>query len=305
MKKIICVVGPTASGKTKLGIELAKMLNTEIISADSVQVYKGLDIGSAKVTEKEMEGIKHHLIDICNPDQEYDMTMFQKEARAIIDRLTNEGKTPIIVGGTGLYINSLIFDYDTNAPKRDANFKEKYKELTNEQLHKVLESVDPEQAKLLHPNNRRRVERAIEIFETTGENKSKAIEKQIKTPLYDALIIALNPESREVLYENINNRVDKMVNQGLIDEVESVIKAYGSKLQSLNSIGYREVIDYIDGKIDQNEMTELIKKNTRNFAKRQITWFNNQINVEWVKTNYEDFQNTIEDAKKIVSKFLS
>lgn len=305
MKKIICIVGPTASGKTKLGIEMAKKYNGEIISADSVQVYKGLDIGSAKVKPEEMDGIRHHLIDICTPDEEYDMTNFQKEARILIDEITSRGKMPIIVGGTGLYINSLLFDYETNAPKRDEALSKEFASLSNEQLHKMLEEIDPEQAKLLHPNNRRRVERAIEIFKTTGQSKSEAIAKQDKKPLYDALIIALKPEDREELYIHINSRVDLMVKEGLINEVKTVISQYGSQIKSLNSIGYREVIDYLEEKISEKDMVELIKKNTRNFAKRQITWFNNQINATWVATDYKDFAKTVAKTEQIIKTFIN
>ncbi len=293
MDKVICIVGPTAVGKTKLGVEIAKKYNGEIISADSVQVYRGLDIGSAKVTELEKSGIKHHLIDILNPDEQYDVKKFVSSARKLIKNITDSGKIPIVVGGTGLYIKALLYDYNLSIPERSDNFAVKYSSLSNEELWEKLRLVDESSAKKFHFNNRIRVLRALEIYHLTGKSKSEHLENKKNDLLFDAQIVGLTTK-RDQLYMKINARVDEMFDEGLVEEVKNITKNYTKEINSLNSIGYKEVISWLKNEICYNEMKELIKKNSRNFAKRQITWFKNQLNVTWIDVNYEDFLKTIE-----------
>ena len=293
MHKIIVITGPTAVGKTKLSIELAKKYDGEIINADAVQVYKGLDIGSAKVTEEEMQGITHHMIDIKNPDETFSVSEFQKEVRHYIDTID----MPIVVGGTGLYIKGALYDYtfEETESKHD-EIKEKYAHYTNEELHHFLASFDPQSALDLHPNNRQRVLRAIEIYEESGKRKSDILEAQEHKPVYDIYFVGLTLP-RPVLYERINKRVDLMIEQGLEDEVRAIYDSGLSRnAQSMKAIGYKEWFDYFEGSKTKEQVIEEIKKHSRNYAKRQYTWFNNQFDVHWYDVNLEDFDSTIQSV---------
>lgn len=303
MKKVIVIVGPTSVGKTKLGVSLALELNGEVISGDSMQVYKTMDIGSAKVTKEEAQGIVHHLIDIKDPKDSYSVKEFQEQVRYWIDDITSRGKVPIIVGGTGLYIKAALYDYTFDESHTDHSaYTKKFESYTNEQLHQYLETIDPRSAKELHPNNRRRIVRAIEIFETTGITKSENHEKQDHVCLYDALFIGLTLP-RDILYQRIDQRVYVMMEQGLEKEVFDLIQTGMQRDdQSMKGIGYKEWFDYFDENQTKEETISLIQKNSRNLAKRQYTWFKNQFQMEWITIDLKDFQETINEAKQIIKR---
>ncbi len=292
MKKVIVVVGPTAVGKTKIGIELAKRLNTEVISGDSVQVYKGLDIGSAKVTEAEMDGVKHYLIDILEPEEAYSVCDFQTHARELIDKM----EVPLIVGGTGLYVKACLANYEFDAPKRDKAFEDSVLELSNQELYDKLYALDPKACEKIHPNNRHRALRAYE----RALNNDLISEKNHKDEmLYDAYIIYLNVE-RSLLYERINKRVDIMFDEGLVEEVSKL----NEKGIRPHAIGYQEFAPYFDGQITLEDVKEEIKKNTRHLAKRQMTWFNNQMDTHFYEVNLNNINETIDKIYEDVSAFL-
>jgi len=294
MKKIIAIVGPTAVGKTKLSIELAKQLNGEIISGDAMQIYRGLDIGTAKITLDEMEGIPHHLIDEKNPDERYSVAEFQKAVRAKIDEIIARGKLPIIVGGTGLYVKAVLYDYefaDEASPSEN-----EYPDLTNAEVHAELEKIDPDAARDLHPNNRRRVVRALNIYHASKTTKTQTLEKQEKKLMYDVMLVGLTDE-REKLYHRIDARIDTMIAGGLLGEVERLYSVgIPRDSQSIQAIGYKELYDYFAGVTDLETAVELIKRNSRRLAKRQYTWFNNQMDVTWFDVDIENFDQTIEDV---------
>lgn len=277
---VLCIVGPTAVGKTKMSIELAKQLNGEIISGDSMQIYRGMDIGTAKATMDERQGIPHHLIDEKNPDEPYSVAAFQQTVRAKMEEIKSRGKLPIIVGGTGLYIKSVLYDYEFAGESESKEIDEaKYGHLSNEELHAKLAAVDEAGAKDIHPNNRKRVIRALEIYETSGVKKSEMIEKQEHKMIYDACLIGLT-DDRTVLYDRINKRVDVMYETGLVEEVKALFdEGIPAESQSIRAIGYKELYDYFKGFISLEESKELIKRNSRRYAKRQYTWFNNQMDV--------------------------
>ena len=290
MKKILVITGPTAVGKTKLSIELAKKYNGEIINADAVQVYKGLDIGSAKVTEEEKEGIPHYLLSIKEVDEDYTIYHYQKDCREKIKEIQDRGKIPIIVGGTGLYIKAALYDYKLTEEKE----KDTYDNLTNEELYTKLTELDKDI--IIDKNNRRRLTRAINYY----KENSKSINKN-KTDklLYDALFIGLTTD-RQILYNKINKRVDKMIENGLIDEVKSFYDKGVKTKPLLNAIGYKEVYSYLDGNISKEEMIEKIKQNSRHYAKRQYTFFNHQLKIKWFETDYNDFNNTIKEVESYI-----
>ena len=268
----LVVIGPTASGKTSLSIELAKKYNGEIINGDSVQVYKELDIGSAKISKIEMQGIKHHLIDIKEPNEQYTVVDFQRDCNEKISEIQNKAKLPIIVGGTGLYINSIVYEYNLLKEKLDIEVKDKLQEKTNEELFEIVKEETARIKLEIHVNNRPRlINYAYKI------QKNIPLKEASKTML-NCQIIALEIP-RNILYERINTRVDLMIQNGLIDEV----KNFNSEWPSQNSIGYKEVHEYLKGKIDKEELINSIKQNTRRFAKRQITWSNNQIDADCIK----------------------
>ncbi|MGM9971415.1 MAG: tRNA (adenosine(37)-N6)-dimethylallyltransferase MiaA [Anaeroplasmataceae bacterium] len=295
MNKIIVIVGPTAIGKTKISIELAKKLNLEIISGDSVAVYKGLDIGSAKPTIEEMDGVKHHLIDVLDPTMQYDVSSFQHDARKIINELGNV----IICGGTGLYIQSVLFDYSFSAKKRDSNFEEKFKNKSNEELYDYLLKLDPDidQTKI-HPNNRKRVLRAIEVFLDTSKSIHSIDSK--KHPMYESYIIYLNVDNRDILYDRINKRVDRMMEDGLLKEVHELYK----KGICPHAIGYKEFVPYFNNEISLESAVEEIKLNSRHLAKRQMTWFKNQFPTHIYNVNLDNIDETIDKIYNDCKVFL-
>lgn len=292
MKKVIIVLGPTAVGKTKIGIELAKRLNTEIISGDSVQVYKGLDIGSAKVTETEMCGIKHHLIDVLEPTETYSVADFQLSSRKLMEQL----EIPLIVGGTGLYINAAISNYEFDAPKRDYSFEEQYSSYTNEEVYQLLMEKDCETANNLHPNNRKRVLRALYAASVAEPLSTKNNKNEL---LYDPYIIYLNLE-RSLLYERINNRVLQMIDEGLEKEVTTLYEMGITP----HAIGYQEWLPYFNNEITKEEVISEIQKNSRHLAKRQMTWFRNQMDTHFYEVNLNDINETIDLIYKDVLAFL-
>ncbi|KMV77623.1 tRNA delta(2)-isopentenylpyrophosphate transferase [Coprobacillus sp. 8_1_38FAA] len=299
MEKVIVVTGPTSVGKTKMGVALAKKLNGEVISGDSMQVYRQMDIGTAKVTIEEMEGVTHHCIDILDPKDQYSVHDFQQTVRKQITEITNRGHVPIIVGGTGLYIKAALYDYTFSEMENNHDeINKKYRDYTNEQLYDHLKQIDEESAEILHFNNRRRVLRAIEIYEQTGQKKSEMINEQEHICLYDAYFVGLTLP-RELLYERINLRVDLMMKNGLQGEMESLIKqGLTRENQSMKAIGYKEWFDYFEGKCDLNEVSENIKKHSRQYAKRQYTWFKNQFDVHWYDICLENFSKTIEEVSR-------
>ena len=294
---VLCIVGPTAVGKTKMSIELAKQLNGEIISGDSMQIYRGMDIGTAKATMDERQGIPHHLIDEKNPDEPYSVAAFQQTVRAKMEEIKSRGKLPIIVGGTGLYIKSVLYDYEFAGESESKEIDEaKYGHLSNEELHAKLATVDEAGAKDIHPNNRKRVIRALEIYETSGVKKSEMIEKQEHKMIYDACLIGLT-DDRNVLYDRINKRVDTMYETGLVEEVKALFdEGIPAESQSIRAIGYKELYDYFKGLISLEESKELIKRNSRRYAKRQYTWFNNQMDVTWFKVDVQHFDKTVKEV---------
>lgn len=291
---IYVIIGPTGIGKTKLSLALATHYKTEIISGDSVQVYKDLNIGSAKIKQSEMQGIKHHLIDILEPTEEFSVALFQKIVREKILDLENRNLDPIIVGGTGLYIKSVLYDYNFANSSRDKSLDEMYKDVSNEDLHNILKDKDCESANNIHMNNRKRVLQAISRSKDNkvSENKNKDI------ALYDFKIIGLTLE-RELLYEIINNRVDLMIEEGLISEVKSLYDK-GIKSNSVSAIGYKELYSYFDGIYSKEAAIEKVKQHSRNLAKKQLTFFNNQFDVEWLNVDINNFDNTIKEALHIL-----
>ena len=274
MKKVIAVCGPTAVGKTRMGVSLAEALHGEVISGDSMQIYRTMDIGTAKATPEEMQGIIHHMIDIKNPDETFSVSEFQKEVRHYIDTID----MPIVVGGTGLYIKALLYDYTFF----DEEVKDNpYEELSNQEIYDILSVEDPDSLKKIHVNNRKRLVRALNVLRKHGQGISEIASRQEHKPLYDALIIGLNRD-RSVLYNDINLRVDRMFDEGLENEVRSLVdKGISFDMQSMQGIGYREFRGYFEGAASLDETREMIKKDTRNFAKRQMTWFKNQMDIVW------------------------
>lgn len=306
MYNCIIIAGPTASGKTKISIELAKRLNGEIVNADSMQVYKDLNVGTAKATKAEMENIPHHMLDVVNMFEDFTVSDYRNMAMPIIKDIISRNKTPIIVGGTGFYINSLLFNMDYGNSSKDDSIREKYenlaKEYGNEYVYNILKSIDEDTAKKLHANDLKRVIRAIEIYETTG-NKKSAMQNTMQTfeTGLNPLIIGLNID-REKLYSRINQRVDIMIEDGLIEEVKNLVdNGLNDSYQSMSGIGYKEIYSFLNNQISKEEAIELIKKNTRNYAKRQITWFKKVPTLNRVDlTNglTEDILNDIETIYK-------
>ena len=303
--KVIVIVGPTGVGKTRLSVELAERFNGEIISGDSMQIYQQMDIGTAKVTQEEMKDVPHHLIDVKSPFDSYSVQEFQTTVRQKMEEITNRHHMPIIVGGTGLYIKAVLYDYVFEEADVDhQSAQERFKDYSNEALYDYLKNIDPASADALHPNNRRRVLRAIEIYEATGRTKSEAIEKQTHEMIYDAYIIGLTCE-RSLLHERINQRVDTMMTQGLFDEVKSLInQGCTPDLQSMKAIGYREWFDYFNGQSSVEEVLEKIKIHSRQYAKRQYTWFNHQMRVNWFDVHFDDFNNTVEAVSHEVAQWI-
>lgn len=282
--KLLVIIGPTAVGKTKLSIEMAKRFNGEIISGDSMQVYKGMDIGTAKIKSEEMEGVPHYLLDIKEPDEPFSAAEFQERANVCIEDIQSRGKLPIIVGGTGLYIQSVIYDYHFSEAPSDPQYREQLeaqvKEVGIDSVFEQLRIVDPESAKRIHPNNVRRVIRALEIFHCTGKTMSEQLSEQPKEMKYDTCIIGLTME-RDILYQRIDLRVDGMLEDGLLQEVRSFYEQGLKDCQSIQAIGYKEIYDYLEDRASLEVAVDSLKQNSRRYAKRQLTWFRNKMDVNW------------------------
>lgn len=282
-QKVIAIVGPTAVGKTKLSIDIAKRFNGEIISGDSMQVYRGMDIGTAKITNEEKQGIPHYMIDIKNPDEEFSVADFQAGVQENIEKITANNHLPIIVGGSGLYIQSALYNYNFSSDARDpeltVQLENELEEYGASVLHKRLKQFDPDQASKIHPNNHRRLIRAIEIHQTTGRTMTEYQREQKESP-YDPIFIGLEME-RTDLYKQINRRVDKMIRDGLSSEVHQLYIKGMENNQSMRAIGYKEFIPYFKGEYTRDETIQLLKRNSRRFAKRQFTWFKNKMDVAW------------------------
>ena len=308
-EKLLVIIGPTAVGKTKLSIELAKRYNGEIISGDSMQVYKGMDIGTAKIKEYEKEGIPHYLIDIKEPDEPFSAAEFQVLANSKIQDIQSRGKLPIIVGGTGLYIQSVIYDYQFSDASSDPQYRAKLEKIVAEEgienVFVKLKEIDPESAERIHPNNIRRVIRALEIYHCTGHTMSEQLKEQPTEMKYDTCILGLTM-NREQLYERIDHRVDVMMEEGLVEEVQGFYQRGLKDCQSIQAIGYKELYDFLDGEISKSEAVENLKQNSRRYAKRQLTWFHNKMDVSWFDvTNVEEFVKKIDEISEFIAGKLS
>lgn len=272
-------MGPTASGKTSLAIQTAKAINGEIISADSRLVYKGFDIASAKPTIEEREGIEHHLIDIVEPESDYSVANFCDDAKIAIKEILAKGKTPIVVGGTGLYFRILLEDFDMPRVEPDYELRKELEALDSEKLHGILKEFDSVSAEKIHFNNKVKIIRAIEVAKTLNIPMSQAAGK--KEPEYDVQWIGLNPADRAVLYDRVNKRVDEMVEKGIIEETKILLEKHGRINNFVNTIGYQEILEYLDEKVSLEDAIFNIKQNTRRYAKRQLTWFRRNKLIEW------------------------
>ncbi len=297
MQKVIVITGPTAVGKTKLSIEIAKRLHTDIINTDAYQVYRKMDIGTAKPTMREQNLVKHHFIDIIDPKDEFSVYDFQKKVRILINKMQKDNKIPLLVGGSGLYIDAVIKNYHFDEEKRiDAKFDD----ISNETLYQMLVDLDKSAAEKIHPNNRKRLIRAIELAQSPISKDSRS---QNKDFYYDTLLIFLN-DNRDALYERINQRVDQMISDGLIEEVKAIQINHFSRTSKV-AIGYKEIISYLNGDLTKEEAIALIKKNSRHYAKRQFTWFKNKTAATIVNIDTEHFDKTIDEVENLIKNFLS
>ena len=299
MEKVIVICGPTASGKTSLSIELAKKINGEIVSCDSMQIYKDMTIGTAKPTVQEMQGIKHYLIDFVSPDIRYSVADYKKDAINAIKEILSKGKVPIIVGGTGLYLESLIYGIEFNEIEVDLEYRKELEKIEKEkgleELYEMAEAIDKQAMEKISHQDRKRICRVLEIYHSTGKTKTQLeMESRKNGPDYDYLLFGINFE-REILYDRINKRVDIMIEAGLIDEVKTLLKKYNYFPTAMQGLGYKEVVDYLKGNTTKEEMIEKIKMETRRYAKRQLTWFRKYKNITWL-----DGQNDVQNNLKII-----
>ncbi len=283
---VIVIGGPTASGKSRLGVELAKKITGEIISADSMQIYKDMNIGTAKITHEEMQGIKHYMIDFLSPEERYSVSDYKESAEKCIDEIIKKGKTPIIVGGTGLYIDSLIYGIEFVHEEIDAEYREKLntmaKEGKLEELYNKAMEIDPVAMEKISPNDKKRIIRVLEIYHKTGMTKTEQDIKSRKNEVkYNYKVFAIDM-NREILYERINKRVDLMMNEGLIEEVKGLLEKYKNFQTAMQGLGYKEVVEYLNCATSKEEMIELLKRKTRNYAKRQLTWFRKNKETIWL-----------------------
>jgi tRNA dimethylallyltransferase len=316
-RNLLVLVGPTAVGKTDLSLHLAESFSCEIISADSMQIYRGMNIGTAKASKEERERIPHHLIDICNPDDSFSVTDFQQLAACHIQDISERANLPFIVGGTGLYVQSVAYGYQFSEGGADEEFREKFRTLGLEQggeaLLKQLKDIDPQSAERLHPNDHRRIIRALEVYHLTGQTMSEQLKNQKLASPYRLLIIGLNRD-RKQLYERINARVDLMIEEGLIDEVRSLLDAgYSDHLTSMQGLGYKEIVSYLQGQLSLEEAIDMLKQSTRRFAKRQLSWFRRMKEIEWFdmtdsnehRKHLQTIQKRIEGKFAIVREYNS
>lgn len=298
---VIVIGGPTASGKSGLAIELAKKINGEIISADSMQIYKDMNIGTAKVTEAEKQGIQHYMLDIVSPEERYSVSAYKKEAEETIEKILKKGKIPIIVGGTGLYIESLIYGIEFQEEEVDEEYRQKLNEIAEreglEKLYNEAKKIDSQAMEKISINDRKRIIRVLEIYHKTGKTKTEQeIESRANEVKYNYKLFAIAVD-RSKLYEKIEKRVDKMLEEGLIEEVESIKKKYNKFPTAMQGLGYKEVVEYLENKITKEEMIEKLKKETRHYAKRQLTWFRKYKELTWL-----DGENGIEENIQIITK---
>ena len=303
-KPLIILTGPTAVGKTDLSIQLAKAVNGEIISADSMQVYKEMNIGSAKIQPEEMKGVSHYLVDEIEPEEEFNVVRFQTMAKNAMKTIYQKGKIPVIVGGTGFYIQALLYDIDFTDTTQDLNYRRELEQLVqekgNEYLHEMLQKVDPKAAQEIHENNRKRVIRALEYYRDTGKQISEHNEQQRqKESPYQFVYFVLNRDRQE-LYRRIDQRVDRMMEQGLLEEVKR-LKERGctSNMVSMKGLGYKELLDYLNGMNSLEEAVRIIKRDTRHFAKRQLTWFKREKEVNWIELDGKTEQQVLEEIQMI------
>ena len=298
--KVIVIAGPTASGKTSTSIKIAKELNGEIISADSMQVYKEMNIGTAKPSMEERDGVMHYLMDIVSPDELYNVTMYKKMAEEAIEEILAKGKVPIIVGGTGLYISTLINGIEFSEVQEDTEYRNEMQALAESKgpnyLHDMLREVDPVAADSIDMNNIRRVIRALEIYKVTGKTKTQLDEESRKETKYDYMVYGIETP-REKLYDRINLRVDKILEEGLIEEVKSLLEKYELSKTALQGLGYKEVKAYLEEQISYEEMVEVLKMETRRYAKRQLTWFRREDKIKWYSLD-EITDKIVEDYNK-------
>ena len=296
--KIIVIVGPTASGKTKLSIELAKKINGEIVSCDSMQIYRDMNIGSAKPTKEEMQGIKHYMIDVVSPDERFSVAEYKKQAEKAIEEILQKKKMPIVVGGTGLYANSLIYGIEYPQIDIDKDYRKMLEEIAKEEkglenLYEQARKIDDVAMEKISPNDKKRIIRVLEIYHSTNKTKTELEKESRKNESkYDYRIFAINIE-REFLYDRINKRVDIMIENGLIKEVENLIKKYNVFPTAMQGLGYKEVVAYLKGFITKEEMINIIKRETRRYAKRQLTWFKTNKETIWLN-GLADIQNNID-----------
>lgn len=296
MKKLLFIVGPTASGKSDFAVQVAKLLKTDVISSDSMQIYKDMTVGTAKITPEEQQGVTHHLIDFINPKDSFSVAEYREKALPIIDELLKTGKTPIISGGTGLYVNGILYPMNFSDTSKDDKLRKslenEYDEKGADFMHEKLAALDEKSALKIHKNDKKRVVRALEINLTHGNRD----ENDMKKPSYEYEMIGLSGGDRASLYDRINKRVDKMFENGLVDEVKSLLKLGVSfDCQSMQAIGYKEFKGFFDGILSENDLKELIKKDTRNYAKRQLTWFRQYKDIKWFGAANDDAYEYIKD----------
>ncbi len=294
--KVIVICGPTASGKTKLSIELAKTIDGEIVSCDSMQIYKDMNIGTAKVTKEEAQGVKHYLVDFISPDQRYSVANYKKDATNAIEEILKKGKVPIVVGGTGLYVDSLIYNIDYAEIETDLEYRKKLEKIANteglDRLYEMAKKIDEKATLAISCNDKKRIIRILEIYHSTGRTKTEQeIESRKNEVPYNYIVFAINMD-REKLYDRINRRVNIMLEEGLIEEVELLLKKYKEFPTAMQGLGYKEVIEYINGHITKEEMIEKIKSETRKYAKRQLTWFRKNKQTIWLN-GLDDIQNNL------------
>lgn len=285
-KKVIVICGPTASGKTSLGIKLANIINGEIVSADSMQIYKKMNIGTAKPTMEERSQAVHHLIDFVEPDERYSVAEYKKDAEEAITKIIKEGKNPIIVGGTGLYINSLIYNIQYKEIETDLVYREQLETMPIEEISREAEKIDSEAMKKISTTDRKRISRILELYHSTGKTKTELEKESRREPEYDYRIFILNMD-REKLYDRINKRVDLMIEEGLVSEVKNLLLKYTNFPTSMQGLGYKEVVDYLGNKCTEEEMIDKIKQESRRYAKRQLTWFRSYKNAIWLDAGDE------------------
>ena len=295
-QKVIVIGGPTASGKTALSIELAKKINGEIVSADSMQIYKDMNIGTAKPTVEEMQGIKHYMLDIVSPEERFSVADYKERAKQAIKEILSKGKVPIVIGGTGLYIESLIYEIEFMQIDTDLSYRKELEKIVEqkglEYLYEKATKIDSEAMKKISPNDQKRILRVLELYHQTGKTKTQLDNESRKEVEYDYKLFAINMD-RERLYERINKRVDIMLENGLVEEVKSICNNYKSFPTAMQGLGYKEVVEYLNGKVTYEEMVEKIKTESRRYAKRQLTWFRKYKNIIWLD-GMQDVQKNIE-----------